>query len=129
MAAHSLAVHGDTSLLHLGQGHAAKPFLAFGHGDTIGVLVDRVQDTIELSKNGLRIGVARRGVPVQPLYPAVGFDAQSSSVQFNFGSVPFRCACTVAGPRRVCAPVWRCACEWPCACLRPCVTLHMRMSC
>ena len=91
VAAHSLAVHGDTSLLHVGQGHTPTPFLAFGEGDTIGVVVNRVRDTIELCKNGLRIGIARSGVPAQPLYPALGFDAEDACIEVNFGVAAFRC--------------------------------------
>jgi hypothetical protein len=91
IASNSVAVHSDTSKIH-GQGLTAKPFLAFGEGDTIGLFVNRVKDTIEFSKNGMLIGTAMHGLPPQPLYPCIGFDSFDATLEVNFGARPFKCA-------------------------------------
>jgi hypothetical protein len=91
IASSSVAVHSDTSKLH-GQGLTAKPFLAFGEGDTIALFVNRVKDTIEFGKNGMLVGTAVHGLPSQPMYPCIGFDSFDATLEVNFGSRPFKCA-------------------------------------
>jgi SPRY domain len=88
----SLAVHSDDGQLHSVLTGAPQPFMHFGAGDVVGVLVDRVADSVSFSKNGMHMGVAMSGLPSRPMYPCLGFDGGNAKVDVNFGSRPFRCS-------------------------------------
>jgi hypothetical protein len=62
-------------------------------GDTVGCAVDFDEGTMSFFLNGygeeIDMGTAFRDIPYNSLYPCVSFNKRES-VQFNFGSTPFR---------------------------------------
>jgi hypothetical protein len=93
----SLAVHGDSGLHGCRTGPdstlsgAAHHYMTFTQGDTIGVVVNQVDDSVSFVKNGICMGTALQGLPSKPLYPCIGFDGNDASVYVNFGTHPFKC--------------------------------------
>lgn len=94
----SLAVHGDSGLHGCRTGPdstlsgPAHHYMTFTDGDTIGVVVNRVDDSVSFVKNGICMGTALQGLPSKPLYPCIGFDGNDARVYVNFGTQPFKCA-------------------------------------
>ena len=88
----SIAVHGDTGMLHTNVTSSARQYMPFTTGDIVGVLVNRLDDCISFAKNGILMGVALQGLPGRAMFACLGFEGSSASVQSNFGNRPFWCA-------------------------------------
>lgn len=84
----SYGYHGDDghSFCCSGTGQNYGP--TFTTGDVIGCCVNLIENTCFYTKNGYNLGVAFRDLPGD-LYPTVGLQTPSESVEANFGHNPF----------------------------------------
>lgn len=84
----SYGYHGDDghSFCCSGTGQTYGP--TFTTGDVIGCCLNMIENTCFYTKNGFNLGIAFRDLP-SDLYPTVGLQTPSESVEANFGQYPF----------------------------------------
>lgn len=84
----SYGYHGDDghSFCCSGTGQNYGP--TFTTGDVIGCCLNLIDNTCFYTKNGYNLGIAFRDLPGD-LYPTVGLQTPSESVEANFGQYPF----------------------------------------
>lgn len=84
----SYGYHGDDghSFCCSGTGQNYGP--TFTTGDIIGCCLNLIDNTCFYTKNGYNLGIAFRDLP-SDLYPTVGLQTPSESVEANFGQYPF----------------------------------------
>lgn len=84
----SYGYHGDDghSFCCSGTGQNYGP--TFTTGDVIGCCLNLIDNTCFYTKNGFNLGIAFRDLP-NDLYPTVGLQTPSESVEANFGQYPF----------------------------------------
>lgn len=84
----SYGYHGDDghSFCCSGTGQNYGP--TFTTGDVIGCCLNLIENTCFYTKNGYNLGIAFRDLP-SDLYPTVGLQTPSESVEANFGQYPF----------------------------------------
>lgn len=85
---YSYGYHGDDghSFCCSGTGQNYGP--TFTTGDVIGCCLNLIDNTCFYTKNGYNLGIAFRDLPGD-LYPTVGLQTPSESVEANFGQYPF----------------------------------------
>ncbi|ORY44413.1 SPRY-domain-containing protein [Rhizoclosmatium globosum] len=87
----SYGYHGDDGFLFESTGKGKPYGPTYTKGDTIGCIVNFMDNTMSFTKNGILIGVAFRDLkPDVPLYPTVGFRTHGESMQINFGETLFK---------------------------------------
>ncbi len=84
----SYGYHGDDghSFCCSGTGQNYGP--TFTTGDVIGCCLNLIDNTCFYTKNGYNLGIAFRDLP-SDLYPTIGLQTPSESVEANFGQYPF----------------------------------------
>jgi hypothetical protein len=84
---HSYGYHGDDGHIFNGRG-TGRPFgPTFGTGDWLGVVLNRVEQTISFTKQGFNLGMAFEGVAEGKLYPSVGFRTPEEEVRVDCGRI------------------------------------------
>ncbi|CAG8621324.1 15258_t:CDS:2 [Funneliformis mosseae] len=82
----SYGYHGDDGKSYY-TGEKYGP--VFTTGDTIGVGINFLNNTIFFTKNGLHLGTAFTRVKSNNLYPMIGMGSSRESIQINFGQKKF----------------------------------------
>ncbi|KAL6748974.1 hypothetical protein V8C86DRAFT_1082453 [Haematococcus lacustris] len=95
---HSYGYHGDDGHVFNCHGRGREYGPTYGTGDTVGALLNRVEQSISFFKNGRPLGVAFTSVQEDRLFPCVGLRSRGEQVVVNLGlsgDAPF--AADIAG--------------------------------
>ncbi|KAI3427988.1 hypothetical protein D9Q98_006376 [Chlorella vulgaris] len=82
---HSYGYHGDDGHAFSGRGTGKAYGPHYTTGDWIGVVLNRIEQTISFTKKGFELGVAFEGVSEDRLFPSVGFRTPDEEIVANFG--------------------------------------------